>query len=87
MQSCLSPSTEVYDKGEKFARYQELASLRLYVKLVSQNIVQGDYLSSYGDTVGQDERCPTTEPCATARFEGMQVAFAGYLRIRHSFRL
>ena len=24
----LSPSTEVYDKGEKFAHYQELASLR-----------------------------------------------------------
>ncbi|MYI93517.1 Uma2 family endonuclease, partial [Candidatus Poribacteria bacterium] len=32
----LSPSTEVYDKGEKFAHYQELASLREYV-LVSQD--------------------------------------------------
>ena len=26
----LSPSTEVYDRGEKFAHYQELASLREY---------------------------------------------------------
>lgn len=32
----LSPSTEVYDKGEKFAHYQELTSLREYV-LVSQD--------------------------------------------------
>ena len=32
----LSPSTEVYDKGEKFAHYQELASLREYI-LVSQD--------------------------------------------------
>ena len=34
----LSPSTEVYDKGEKFAHYQELASLREYI-LVSQDRV------------------------------------------------
>ena len=32
----LSPSTEVYDRGEKFAHYQELTSLREYI-LVSQN--------------------------------------------------
>ena len=32
----LSPSTEAYDKGEKFAHYQELTSLREYI-LVSQN--------------------------------------------------
>lgn len=32
----LSPSTEAYDRGEKFAHYQELTSLREYI-LVSQN--------------------------------------------------
>ena len=32
----LSPSTEVFDRGEKFAQYQELVSLREYI-LVSQD--------------------------------------------------
>ena len=32
----LSPSTEAYDKGEKFAHYQEITSLREYL-LVSQD--------------------------------------------------
>ena len=35
----LSPSTEVYDRGEKFRHYQELASLREYI-LVSQDKVR-----------------------------------------------
>ena len=35
----LSPSTEAYDKGEKFAHYQELTSLREYI-LVSQNRIR-----------------------------------------------
>ena len=35
----LSPSTEAYDKGEKFAHYQELTSLREYI-LVSQDRVR-----------------------------------------------
>ena len=35
----LSSSTEVYDKGEKFSHYQELASLREYI-LVSQDRVR-----------------------------------------------
>ena len=35
----LSPSTEVYDKGEKFRHYQELTSLREYI-LVSQDRVR-----------------------------------------------
>ncbi len=35
----LSPSTEVYDRGEKFARYQQLASLQEYI-LVSQDQVR-----------------------------------------------
>ena len=35
----LSPSTEAFDKGEKFRHYQELASLREYI-LVSQDRVR-----------------------------------------------
>ncbi len=35
----LSPSTEAYDKGEKFRHYQELASLQEYI-LVSQDRVR-----------------------------------------------
>ena len=38
----LSPSTEVYDRGEKFAHYQELASLREYI-LVSQDRVHVEH--------------------------------------------
>ena len=38
----LSPSTAVYDKGEKFRHYQELASLREYV-LVSQDRVRVEH--------------------------------------------
>jgi Uma2 family endonuclease len=38
----LSPSTEVYDKGEKFAHYQELASLREYL-LVSQDRIHVEH--------------------------------------------
>ena len=38
----LSPSTEVYDKGEKFRHYQELASLREYI-LVSQDRVHVEH--------------------------------------------
>ena len=35
----LSPSTEAYDKGEKFSHYQELTSLREYI-LVSQDRIR-----------------------------------------------
>lgn len=38
----LSPSTEAYDRGEKFAHYQELVSLREYV-LVSQDRVRVEH--------------------------------------------
>ena len=38
----LSPSTEVYDKGEKFRYYQELASLQEYI-LVSQDRVRVEH--------------------------------------------
>lgn len=37
-----SPSTEVYDRGEKFAHYQELASLREYL-LVSQDRIHVEH--------------------------------------------
>ncbi len=38
----LSPSTEVYDKGEKFRHYQELTSLREYI-LVSQDRIRVEH--------------------------------------------
>ena len=38
----LSPSTEVFDRGEKFAHYQELTSLQEYI-LVSQDRIQVDH--------------------------------------------
>ena len=38
----LSPSTEVYDRGEKFAHYQELTSLREYI-LVSQDRIRVEH--------------------------------------------
>ena len=38
----LSPSTEAYDKGEKFRHYQELASLQEYI-LVSQDRVRVEH--------------------------------------------
>ena len=38
----LSPSTEMYDKGEKFRHYQELASLQEYI-LVSQDRIRVEH--------------------------------------------
>jgi len=38
----LSPSTEAYDRGEKFAHYQALASLKEYI-LVSQDRVRVEH--------------------------------------------
>ena len=38
----LSPSTEAYDRGEKFAHYQELTSLREYI-LVSQDRIRVEH--------------------------------------------
>ena len=38
----LSPSTEAFDRGEKFRHYQELASLREYL-LVSQDRVRVEH--------------------------------------------
>ena len=38
----LSPSTEVYDKGEKFEHYQQIASLKEYV-LISQDKIRVEH--------------------------------------------
>ena len=38
----LSPSTDAYDRGEKFAHYQELVSLREYI-LVSQDRIRVEH--------------------------------------------
>ena len=43
----LSPSTEAYDRGEKFRRYQQLASLKEYV-LVSQDKVWIEHHRRHG---------------------------------------
>ncbi len=43
----LSPSTEAYDRGEKFARYKHLASLQEYV-LVSQDKVWVEHHRRHG---------------------------------------
>ena len=47
----LSPSTEAYDRGEKFRRYQQLASLKEYV-LVSQDKVQVEHYHRHGEQWG-----------------------------------
>ena len=44
----LSPSTEAYDRGEKFARYRRLQSLRAYI-LVSQVRVRVEQFVRQGD--------------------------------------
>jgi Uma2 family endonuclease len=44
----LSPSTESYDRGSKFAQYRRLPSLREYI-LVSQNLVVVECFTRQGD--------------------------------------
>ncbi len=44
----LSPSTEVYDRGEKFTRYQQLESLVEYV-LISQDRVRVEHYLRQGE--------------------------------------
>ena len=54
----LSPSTETYDRGEKFAHYQELASLREYI-LVSQDRMRVDHHRLIGTQwVGKEFHTP-----------------------------
>ena len=43
----LSPSTEVYDKGEKFEHYQQIASLKDYI-LISQDEVHVEHYCRQG---------------------------------------
>ena len=50
----LSPSTEAYDKGEKFRHYQELASLQEYI-LVSQDRVRVEQYRLLKTQWGQTE--------------------------------
>lgn len=45
----LSPSTERYDRGEKFAHYRRLESLREYI-LIAQDIRRIDHFRRDGDT-------------------------------------
>ncbi|WP_420128668.1 Uma2 family endonuclease [Longimicrobium sp.] len=45
----LSPSTERYDRGEKFAHYRRLESLREYI-LIAQDIRRIDHYLRDGDT-------------------------------------
>ncbi|MDQ3928343.1 MAG: Uma2 family endonuclease [Chloroflexota bacterium] len=48
----LSPSTEGYDRGEKFAHYRRLLSLRDYV-LVAQDKMRVEHFVRLDDTSGQ----------------------------------
>ena len=50
----LSPSTEAYDRGEKFRHYQELASLQEYI-LVSQDTVRVEQYRPLKTHWGQTE--------------------------------
>lgn len=45
----LSPSTERYDRGEKFAHYRRIASLREYV-LIAQDTLRIDHYRRDGDS-------------------------------------
>ena len=44
----LSPSTELYDRGEKFIHYRRIASLQEYV-LVAQNTARVEHYVRQGD--------------------------------------
>jgi Uma2 family endonuclease len=48
----LSPSTEAYDRGEKFAHYRRLESLHDYV-LIAQDRVLIEHFARHGDTGDQ----------------------------------
>jgi Uma2 family endonuclease len=44
----LSDSTEAYDRGEKFAHYRRLESLRDYI-LIAQNLIRVEHFTRQGD--------------------------------------
>lgn len=50
----LSPSTEAFDRGEKFVHYQKLASLQEYI-LVSQDRIRVEYYRLIKTQWGQTE--------------------------------
>ena len=50
----LSPSTEVYDRGEKFEHYQQIASLKDYI-LISQDEVRVEHYCRHGSGWMQSE--------------------------------
>ena len=73
----LSPTTELYDRNEKWARYQQLSSLQHYL-LVAQNRVQVDHFSRDA----QGWRVETvTDIDGEVRLEAIEVA----LRLRDVF--
>ena len=63
----LSPSTEAYDRGEKFAQYRELASLQEYI-LVSQDRVLVEHFRR-------------EEKRAAARVTGKEWIFTDYRKV------
>ncbi|HEX8231344.1 MAG TPA: Uma2 family endonuclease [Chloroflexia bacterium] len=60
----LSPSTEGYDRGEKFAHYRRLESLQEYV-LVAQDKVRVEHFVRLDDTSGQWVLTEISEPGGT----------------------
>src|SRR5262249_2545184 len=57
----LSPSTEVYDRGDKFAQYQNLESLTDYV-LVSQDKMRVDHFARHSKSGDQWVLTAITSP-------------------------
>lgn len=60
----LSPSTEAYDRGEKFAHYRRLPSLTDYV-LVAQDTVQIEHYVRQDNTGGHWDFTVTSDPSGT----------------------
>ncbi|MEA2575226.1 MAG: hypothetical protein QOH93_2524 [Chloroflexia bacterium] len=64
----LSPSTEGYDRGDKFAHYRRLASIREYV-LVAQDKVRVEHFIRRDDASGQWVLTEISYPEGTLRLE------------------
>jgi Uma2 family endonuclease len=65
----LSPSTEAYDRGDKFAHYRRLASLREYV-LIAQDRVHAEHYARQGD---RGEQWLLTELAAPSTSSGQAL--------------
>jgi Uma2 family endonuclease len=74
----LSPSTEAYDRGEKFAHYRRLASLQEYV-LVAQDKVRIEHFARRNDDSGQWVLTEFSDPNGTLRLAsiGCDLALRG----------